>query len=65
MVEWSTAPLILYHGQLHAPAAIPPGYRPLVFTKLRTGWAPESVLKLLREDKTFNPVRNLTAMKSC
>lgn len=61
----NTAPLILHHGQLHAPAAILPRHKPLVLTKSRTGWALESVLKLLIVDKTFKPVKNLTAMKSC
>jgi len=29
----NTAPLIFHHGQLHAPAAILPGHKPLLLTK--------------------------------
>jgi hypothetical protein len=52
------------NGQLHDPAAIPPGQKPMVLTEYRTGWDPESVLKHRRVNKSLNPGKNLIAMKS-
>jgi len=39
-------------GQLHAPAALPPWYEPLVRIKQEAGWAPELVWMLWRSDNS-------------
>jgi hypothetical protein len=38
-------------GQLHAPAALPPGKEPLVPIGWEAGWAPESVRTRYRREK--------------
>jgi hypothetical protein len=45
-------------GQLHAPAALPPGKEPLVPIGYEAGWAPEPVWMRLRK-KNSNPLPGL------
>jgi len=42
-------------GQLHAPAALPPGKEPLVPIAQGAGWAPEPVWKRLSGEKFLAP----------
>jgi hypothetical protein len=46
-------------GQLHAPAALPPGKAPPIPTGYEAWWAPESVWMLWRRDKSCT-ARNRT-----
>jgi hypothetical protein len=44
-------------GQLHAPAALPPGKEPLVPIWWEAGWAPRAVLDAVVKRKIPNPRR--------
>jgi hypothetical protein len=44
-------------GQLHAPAALPPG-KPPVPSGYEAGWAPEPVWALWSGEKALAPARN-------
>jgi len=39
------------NGQLHAPAALPPGKEPLVPIEEEAGWAPDDFIALLSVDE--------------
>jgi hypothetical protein len=47
-------------GQLHAPAALPPGKEPLVPTELEAGWAPEPFWTRWWREKFSAPAGNRT-----
>jgi hypothetical protein len=50
-------------GQLHAPAALPPGKWHPVHISHEAGWAPEPVCTLLRREKSYPAVNRTRAVQ--